>query len=485
MKNKPGIKENKLKNNYFMKSLFQINWKIIMKLFIIIVYNEIACCQTVEIQGQLKLNPVFINENNNASYALVLDTNDAVAFKSVYNIGVPSTGFLLSELENNSFLVNAGFSKKGKFVIPFEQDASLLGPGSFSSVDTLNNPPAMDASKAVWTGTEMIVWDCDQNAGGKYNPATDLWSSMSTAFSPDPRQIFSTVWTGTEMIVWGGTDGSNQSFNTGSKYNPNTNTWTPMSTVNAPNRYGNTAIWTGTEMIIWGGISSNVPFVVTNTGSKYNPSTDTWTTISSSNAPNATTYHTAVWTGTEMIVHGGFNNNTTKKYNPLSNTWTTLNHSGVTRFLHTAIWTGTEMIVWGGTNSINTPILGLNSGGIYNVNTNSWTSTTVTEAPSLRVSHSAVWTGTEMIIWGGINNDIATNTGARFNPISNSWISTSTINAPSPRYSHTNIWTGIEHIIWGGGGDNNVVYDDGAKYNPISNGYLPPININMYLYSKN
>lgn len=468
-----------------MKSFFHLNWTIIIKLYIIIVYNENAICQTVEIQGQLKLSPNFINENNNASYALVLDTNDAVAFKSITNIGVPSTGIIMSEVENNFNLINAGFTKKGKFVLPFEQEASLSGPGEFTLIDTLNNPPPMGGSGAVWTGTEMIVWDCDQNAGGKYNPATDLWSSMSTAFSPDPRQLFSTVWTGTEMIVWGGTDGSNQSFNTGGRYNPDTDTWTPMSTVNAPNRYGNTAIWTGTEMIIWGGISSNVPFVVTNTGSKYNPATDTWTAISSSNAPNATTYHSAVWTGTEMIVHGGVNNNTTKKYNPLSNTWTTLNHSGVTRFLHSAIWTGTKMIVWGGTNTVNTPIIGLNSGGVYNVNTNSWITTTLTNAPSPRLSHSAVWTGTEMIIWGGINNDISTNTGARFNPISNSWISTSTINAPSPRYSHTNIWTGIEHIVWGGGGDNNAVYDDGAKYNPITNGYLPPININMYLYSKN
>ncbi|MBI3950985.1 MAG: hypothetical protein HY314_11085 [Acidobacteria bacterium] len=41
------------------------------------------------------------------------------------------------------------------------------------------------------------------------------------------------------------------------------------------------------------------------TGGRYNPATDTWTATSSSGAPNARSFHTAVWTGSEMIVWGG------------------------------------------------------------------------------------------------------------------------------------------------------------------------------------
>jgi hypothetical protein len=33
----------------------------------------------------------------------------------------------------------------------------------------------------------------------------------------------------------------------------------------------------------------------------------------------------------------------------------------------------------------------------------SWTATTTTNAPGARSSHTAVWTGTEMIVWGGAN----------------------------------------------------------------------------------
>ena len=59
------------------------------------------------------------------------------------------------------------------------------------------------------------------------------------------------------MIVWGGEDdpfGNTNYLNTGGRYNPSTNTWTATTTVNAPSgRAGHTAIWTGSEMIVWGG----------------------------------------------------------------------------------------------------------------------------------------------------------------------------------------------------------------------------------------
>ena len=59
-------------------------------------------------------------------------------------------------------------------------------------------------------------------------------------------------------------------------------TWTATTTANAPDRRSfHTAVWTGTEMIVWGG------FGVSNTGGKYNPSTDSWTATSLTNAPSA------------------------------------------------------------------------------------------------------------------------------------------------------------------------------------------------------
>ncbi len=78
-------------------------------------------------------------------------------------------------------------------------------------------------------------------------------------------------------------------------------TWTATSTTNAPTaRVGHTAVWTGTEMIVWGGGASGPTYL--NTGGRYNPTTDSWTATSATNAPNARASHTAVWTGTEMSV---------------------------------------------------------------------------------------------------------------------------------------------------------------------------------------
>jgi hypothetical protein len=127
--------------------------------------------------------------------------------------------------------------------------------------------------------------------------------------------------------------------------------WAPTITTNAPTTRGDhTAVWTGSEMIVWGGCC------FWNTGGRYNPSTDTWTATSIINAPSE-------------------------------------------RFLHTAVWTGSEMVVWGGLNP-NTGVL--LSGGRYNPGTDSWTATSTTNAPTARFSLTAVWAGSEMIVWGGM-----------------------------------------------------------------------------------
>jgi len=45
-----------------------------------------------------------------------------------------------------------------------------------------------------------------------------------------------------------------------------------------------------------------------------------------------------------------------------------------------------------------------------------WTPTTLINAPSARNDHAAVWTGTEMIVWGGFSGTTNLNTGGRYNP---------------------------------------------------------------------
>ena len=79
-----------------------------------------------------------------------------------------------------------------------------------------------------------------------------------------------------------------------------------------------------------------------------------------------------------------------------------------------------------------------------------WTFTSIPNAPEARTEHTAVWTGSEMIVWGGVNGFGVFNTGGRYNPSTDTWTATSTTNAPSARAGHTAVWTGSEMIVWGG-----------------------------------
>src|SRR5206468_519084 len=110
------------------------------------------------------------------------------------------------------------------------------------------------------------------------------------------------------MIVWGGYNGNGLGpLNTGGRYDPSAGSWIATSTANAPAaRYGHTAVWSGSEMIVWGGSNGSSTF---NTGGKYNPSTDTWAATNIIDSPDSRENHTAVWTGSEMIVWGGYSYN--------------------------------------------------------------------------------------------------------------------------------------------------------------------------------
>jgi hypothetical protein len=247
-------------------------------------------------------------------------------------------------------------------------------------------------------------------------------------------------------------------------------TWSATSVVNAPDaRDGHTAIWTGSEMIVWGGAFLQNGYHFFNTGGRYTPATDTWTVTSTTNAPIARWLHTAVWTGTRMIVWSGADNtdafSTGGKYNPADDTWTATSTANVPagRAHHSAVWSGSEMIVWGGYNCC---ITRLNTGGRYDPNTDSWTATSAVNAPEARWLHNAEWTSSEMIVWGGTNETIYLNTGGKYDPSTDSWVPTSVPNNVLGRIAHATVWTGSEMIVWGGVDSTFNDCNTGGRYNP-------------------
>jgi hypothetical protein len=136
------------------------------------------------------------------------------------------------------------------------------------------------------------------------------------------------------------------------------------------------------------------------------------------------------------------------------------------RARHTAVWTGNEMIVWGGRYSVN-----LNTGGSYEPATSAWTPTLADGSqPVGRWDHTGIWTGLEMIVWGGSNS----RGGGRYNPATNSWVLTSQgANVPKGRTNHSAVWTGTEMIIWGGDNAADGALNSGGRYSPSTNSWLP------------
>jgi N-acetylneuraminic acid mutarotase len=360
------------------------------------------------------------------------------------------------------------------------------------TADTWTPLPTFPASfgtapwSALWTGQEMIAFGgslvfnfgpgfVPTRTGGRFNPATNSWLPVAADGTPPGRQDHVAVWTGNEMIVWGGQYNNDPNSNDGERYDPATDTWAPTrrDATTPVGRIAHTAVWTGTEMIIWGGGGSN-------TGGRYNPMTDTWlATPVDPFTPSGRDSHSAVWTGTEMIVWGGFAlaantyTNTGGRFNPATNHWaaTRFDASAPTaRKNHAALWTGSRMIIWGGGVELN-GTTSFDTGGLYDPASDTWTPTRHdATTPSPRSAFSTVWTGTEMIVWGGYSSTMPPrfNTGARYNPATDTWTTMAvTPSTPQGRTFHSAVWNGREMIVWGGEADPfTTIVNSGGRYRP-------------------
>ena len=142
------------------------------------------------------------------------------------------------------------------------------------------------------------------------------------------------------------------------------------------------------------------------------------------------------------------------------------------RARHVAVWTGSEMIVWGGASST-AGSSSLGDGGVYSLDTYEWTPVSSVNAPAPRQYATAVWTGDRMIVWGGLYDATYYNDGGVFDPATNTWEAMSTVAAPSGRVFHSAVWTGTEMIVWGGSDDTGEQLPSGGRYNPTTDTWTP------------
>jgi N-acetylneuraminic acid mutarotase len=358
-----------------------------------------------------------------------------------------------------------------------------------------SNSNATSPGATFWTGTHIISWGdivsgVTTNTGEIFDPGSNSWSSISTVNAPEPRTLFASAFSGTKLIVWGGTEEETDFiYNNGGIYNIATNTWSAMSQVNAPTaRFNALSVWTGSKLIVFGG-QQDYTSTTNNDGGVYDLATDTWTDMSTVNAPTTRRYASAVWTGDEMIVWGGAEFpqcsscnyptalNTGARYNPTTNTWTPISTNGAPsgRAGHVAVWTGSRMIIWGGGDFWLS--IYQNDGALYDPQTDTWTPMSQEGALSARKLAGYVWTGESLIIFGGEDwHNSYFSDGAYYDPSKDSWKALPGSKAPTPRIRPSLIWTGSGLYVIGGNPKSGSSADVGGV---LQDDLLPSPNSNF------
>jgi N-acetylneuraminic acid mutarotase len=218
----------------------------------------------------------------------------------------------------------------------------------------------------------------------------------------------------------------------------------------------------------------------TSTSAMHAPAPATWRRIGA--LPVERDYFTpaqAVWDGEEMLVvvtsmenPSGFCRETVIGYDPAADAWRVITRvptpKGCYEGVDRPVWTGHELLTWGISNAA------------YDPSTDTWRKLPSPPAgaggPSV-----VVWTGTQMIGWGGGCCDQELADGAAYTPATNSW----RMLPPSPLLGRhaTGVWTGTEMIVAGGSGYDEHGHDthfrDAAAYDPKTRTWrkLPPMPV--------
>jgi len=134
------------------------------------------------------------------------------------------------------------------------------------------------------------------------------------------------------------------------------------------------------------------------------------------------------------------------------------------RVLPASVWTGSEMIVWGGTDPRRTQFFG--DGAAYNPTTNSWR--VLPRAPIEPRAALSVWSGDEFIVWGSVARDKRFRDGAAYNPRTDTWRNIQSV--PIDLTDAEAVWTGKEMLVFGAALHGGNVAESktalGAAYDP-------------------
>lgn len=256
------------------------------------------------------------------------------------------------------------------------------------------------AQNVVWTGSLLLIWGGDAQRkklkdGAAYDPATDTWTALPGA--PAARSGAQTAWTGTEALFIGGSGSSPEG---GVAYNPATRTWRALPTAPVHSYDWALSTWTGKELLLFTEMSASTGVM----GAAYDPVRDTWRKIPKGPVA-AGSASGVVWAGDRAVFFstsperldggrthpwphpldpGGF-------YLPEGDRWERMPLApSETAGYGTPMPVGRKVVQWGGTGDA----------AVYDLDEARWQKVSLPETP-WRESPSLIWSGTEVIAWGG------------------------------------------------------------------------------------
>lgn len=305
----------------------------------------------------------------------------------------------------------------------------------WTSMATTGAPAGRVDAAQAWLDNYWVIWggrDSSGNAladGAYYEPATDTWTATSSSNAPTARFSMASGAGNNLLQVWGGSSGA--SYTNDYFTYDKTQGWTNLSAVTgAPTARGfATGLWHGSKWVVWGGAAATS---YPNDGGQY--SGNSWTTtLQAGGVLTGRVGHSMRSTGLDILIWGGASHsggsgvnqvdapdtlyNDGAIVNPVANTWTAMStvEAPSPRYGHSAVWDGSGLIVWGGKTSV-TENSNAQDGGRFHPSQEggNWYHM-ATPSLTARAYHTAVWTGEVMIVWGGQGESVLGD-GAIFRP---------------------------------------------------------------------
>jgi N-acetylneuraminic acid mutarotase len=156
------------------------------------------------------------------------------------------------------------------------------------------------------------------NTWGVWDDKTDTWSRSQTC---DPRYAFAHCQAGDSVYVFGGAESSAYGWvkRDALVYSFRDNRWRKVPVDNGPPGRRNLAMcWTGKEILVWGGQTLGGTVAAREKGAAtvplsavmaFDPSRNAWRALPGRDSPSERADASVAWTGTEMIVWGGWSRN--------------------------------------------------------------------------------------------------------------------------------------------------------------------------------